>query len=94
MLSEEDRAAALFALDQDVLASSTQRTNAARLRTIESALALWGHSGLAAHSHSLESLSGYAQVGRVFFGCYLLFYLQGDDRAIGVLLGRPRHQVD
>ena len=41
-MSEAERAAALGALDADVLAVSTQRTNAARLRTIESALSLWG----------------------------------------------------
>ena len=30
------------ALDNDILASSTARTNAARLRTIEAALNFWG----------------------------------------------------
>ena len=42
VLSEDERAAALEKLDMDILAVTTQRTNAARLRTIEAALALWG----------------------------------------------------
>ena len=42
VMSSEDRAAALDALDRDILAESTQRTNDARLRTISSALKLWG----------------------------------------------------
>ena len=42
VLSEDQRAQALDALDADILAASTLRTNTARLHTIESALALWG----------------------------------------------------
>ena len=42
VLDEVARAQALGALDRDILAVTTQRTNAARLRTIEAALGLWG----------------------------------------------------
>ena len=38
VLSEGDRISALERLDADILATATQRTNAARLRTTEAAL--------------------------------------------------------
>ena len=41
VLDVEARARALAELDRDVLAATTQRTNAARTRTIEAALGLW-----------------------------------------------------
>ena len=42
VLSDEERAAALEQLDAYILAATTQRTNSARLETIEASLALWG----------------------------------------------------
>ena len=42
LLDDEARARALAYLDRDVLATTTQRTNSARMRTIEAALKLWG----------------------------------------------------
>ena len=42
LLDPAAREEALVALDRDILAATTQRTNDARLRTIEAALRLWG----------------------------------------------------
>ena len=42
LLDADARKEALVALDRDILASTTQRTNEARLRTIAAALRLWG----------------------------------------------------
>ena len=42
VLSFDDRRLALEALDRDILAESTHRSNEARLRTVENALRLWG----------------------------------------------------
>ena len=42
LIDADSREAALGALDRDILAASTQRTNEARLRTIEAALRMWG----------------------------------------------------
>ena len=42
ILSEEDKAEACRLLDKDILSSTTNRTHAARLKTIGVALSLWG----------------------------------------------------
>ena len=64
VLTADDRKQALGDLDRDVLAESTHRTNEARLRTVASALALWGvPMWPPTPPHVLEGPSGHFEDG-------------------------------
>ena len=64
VLDEATRVAALEALDRDILAATTNRTTAARLRTIHSALGFWGSlCGLRPHT-SFKALAATLKMGR------------------------------
>ena len=75
VLSESDRVAALEALDRDILAESTHRSNEARLRTISSALSLWGMPMWPPTAASWKALAATLKAGRyasaaLYFSAY------------------------
>ena len=75
VLSAEARTAALDALDKDILAESTQRSNEARLRTIANALRLWGIPMWPPTAASWKALAATLKLGRyssaaLYFSAY------------------------
>ena len=75
MLDEEARVAALADLDRDVLAATTSRSNAARLRTIETALGLWGIAIWPPTPTSFKAFAATLKMGRyasapIYFAAY------------------------
>ena len=75
VLSEPDRVAALEALDRDILAESTHRSNEARLRTVSSALSLWGIPMWPPTAASWKALAATLKAGRyasaaLYFSAY------------------------
>ena len=64
VLDEESRARALEELDRDILATTTNRTTAARLRTIQSALTLWGIPMWPPTPTSFKALAATLKMGR------------------------------
>ena len=72
-----DRVAAIAALERDVLAASTTRTNSARLGTISSMLALWGLEPFPPTPTTWKALAATLKQGgyrsaAVYLSCYKL----------------------
>ena len=75
VLSFDDRRLALEALDRDILAESTHRSNEARLRTVENALRLWGIPMWPPTAASWKALAATLKQGRyasaaLYFSAY------------------------
>ena len=84
VLSEEERAAAIEALDSEILAATTQRTNAARLKTISSALALWGIPMWPPTAVSFKALAATLKLGR-YASAATFFRHIGQPRSVRAL---------
>ena len=93
VLSVEDRSVALQALDRDILAESTHRSNDARLRTIAGALQLWGIPMWPPTAASWKALASTLKAGRYSSAAlYLSAYRVAAER-MGVCARQAGHTL-
>ena len=82
-MDEADQLAALDAFERDVLAHTTREAMAAKLRTIERALALWGLVPLPPSTRTLRALGATLKQGRYRSAASYLYIYKADAERQG-----------